>query len=79
MAPIYILIISGILLALVIFLLCRELVCWYFKYNIQIENQERMIKNQEKIITLLEKQYKLEEPEITTENNTSRMDTINPF
>ena len=79
MDSIFTLSILGILLLLAIFFLCREVVCWYFKYNIQVANQERMIKNQERIIALLEKNLLSEDTDIkeTAENN--RMDTINPF
>lgn len=51
---------------IVIFLLCRELVCWYWKINSRITTMEQMVKNQEVIISLLKKQIP-EEKQPTTE------------
>lgn len=43
-----ILILVGLILLFIIFLLCRELVCWYFKINIKInmmDEQNQMLSN----------------------------------
>lgn len=40
----------------VIFLVCREIVCWYWKINKQIKNQERIIELLESINQKLSKQ-----------------------
>jgi len=44
-----------VVIAIVIFLVCRELNCWYFKINAHISLMEKVIKNQEEIIALLKK------------------------
>lgn len=33
-----------LIIAIVIFILCRELICWYYKINKSISNQEEIIK-----------------------------------
>lgn len=33
-----------LIVAIVIFILCRELICWYYKINKSISNQEEIIK-----------------------------------
>lgn len=33
-----------LIIAIVIFILCRELICWYYKINKNISNQEEIIK-----------------------------------
>ncbi len=32
-----------LIVAIVIFLICREIICWYWKINKSIANQERII------------------------------------
>ena len=39
--------------ALIIFLLCRELNCWYLKINARKELLEQLVENQKEIISLL--------------------------
>ena len=39
-----------------IFLICREIVCWYWKINQSIKNQERIIELLEKINKNLQKE-----------------------
>lgn len=38
-----------ILILLLIFIVCRELVCWYYKINKMVSNQEEIIKLLRKI------------------------------
>ena len=45
---------------LFVFVLIRELICWYWKINKGILLQEKAIKNQEKIIELLSHQQGLD-------------------
>lgn len=63
------------LLAIIgIFFLCRELMCWYWKINKSIANQER-------IIELLEQLIK--QGQVTTKSNqkdtSKRLDNIDPL
>lgn len=44
-----------------IFILCREVVCWYWKINTTIKNQEKIISNQESTEVLLRRIIELEE------------------
>lgn len=39
--------------AVIIFLLCRELNCWYLKINARKELLEQLVENQKEIISLL--------------------------
>ena len=39
--------------ALFVFILIREVICWYFKINERVQLQKDAIKNQEDIISLL--------------------------
>ena len=60
-------IIIAIIILVIIFLVCREIVCWYWKIN-------KTISNQEEIIRLLKK--------IAKEDNTystTNQSTIDPF
>ena len=47
------LVIGVIIVAVVIFLICRELNCWYLKINARKDLLEEMVKNQKEIIRLL--------------------------
>lgn len=38
-----------LLLSVGIFILCRELICWYWKINQQVENQQEIIRLLKKI------------------------------
>lgn len=63
------------LLAIIgIFFLCRELMCWYWKINKSIENQEKIIQ----LLELLTKQG-----QVTIKSNqkdtAERMDNIDPL
>ncbi len=40
----------GLSITLVVFLLCRELVCWYFKINKMYKQQEEIIKLLNRIV-----------------------------
>lgn len=44
-----------IVVLIVIFYLCRELNCWYFKINDRKKQMDQMIENQQEIINLLKK------------------------
>ena len=44
-----------LLILIVIFLILREVMCWYWKININIGLQEEQIQHQKEIIKLLEK------------------------
>lgn len=48
-------IIAFLLIMVVIFLVLREVICWYWKININIELQEEQIELQKETIRLLEK------------------------
>lgn len=48
--------IAIIIIAVVIFLICRELNCWYLKINARKELLEKLAENQKEIIRLLKKQ-----------------------
>lgn len=62
-----------ILVLIIIFILCRELVCWYWKIN-------ESIKNQKEIIRLLKKIAKEDEnAPIQEEKNNKGFDFINPM
>ena len=67
-------IIGVLVLAIVIFLICRELNCWYLKINARKDLLEEMVKNQKEIIRLLNGN-KVEptatEAETSTENSES--------
>ncbi len=43
-----------IIITILVFLICREIVMWYWKINESISQRNRMIANQEKMISLLE-------------------------
>lgn len=45
-----------LLVFIVIFILCRELVCWYYKINKSISNQEEVIKLLKEINEKLKKE-----------------------
>ena len=47
------LIIFIVIIAIIIFLICRELNCWYLKINARKELLEEMVKDQKEIIRLL--------------------------
>jgi len=47
--------ILAIVVLILIFLLCRELNCWYFKINDRKNQMDKIIENQEEIIELLKK------------------------
>lgn len=47
--------ILAIVALILIFLLCRELNCWYFKINDRKNQMDKIIENQEEIIELLKK------------------------
>ena len=47
-------IITGILLAILVFILLREFWCWYYKVNQKMKNQEEIIDLLKKQNTLLE-------------------------
>ena len=47
--------ILAIVALILIFLLCRELNCWYFKINDRKNQMDKIIENQEEIIELLMK------------------------
>lgn len=49
-----------LLICIIVFIICRELICWYYKIN-------KMVSNQEEIIRLLKK--------IANESNTPSNDT----
>lgn len=42
-------IVAALALIVVLFFLCRELICWYYKINKQISNQEEVIRLLKKI------------------------------
>lgn len=44
-----------IVVLILIFYLCRELNCWYFKINDRKNQMDKIIENQEEIIELLKK------------------------
>jgi len=44
-----------LLVVVIVFLLIREVLCWYWKINTRIELQEEQIKLQKEILNLLEK------------------------
>lgn len=48
--------IAIIIIAFVIFLICREFNCWYLKINARKELLEKLAENQKEIIRLLKKQ-----------------------
>lgn len=66
--------IFGLFIIVCIFILCRELMCWYWKINKSIENQERIIQ----LLELLTKQE-----QVTIKSNqkdrVDRLDNINPL
>lgn len=45
-----------LIIAIVIFILCRELICWYYKINKSISNQEEIIKLLKEINEKLKKE-----------------------
>lgn len=47
--------ILAIVALILIFFLCRELNCWYFKINDRKNQMDKIIENQEEIIELLMK------------------------
>lgn len=47
--------ILAIVALILIFFLCRELNCWYFKINDRKNQMDKIIENQEEIIELLKK------------------------
>ena len=47
--------ILAIVVLILIFFLCRELNCWYFKINDRKNQMDKIIENQEEIIELLKK------------------------
>ena len=49
--------ILAIVALILIFFLCRELNCWYFKINDRKNQMDKIIENQEEIIELLKKSY----------------------
>lgn len=58
-----------LLICVIIFIVCRELICWYYKIN-------KMVSNQEEIIRLLKKiANKGENPDSPEKKET----TIDPF
>ena len=52
-------ILGFIVLTLFVFILIREVICWYFKVNEGIKLQEEMISNQQEIINLMLHEQKL--------------------
>lgn len=66
--------IFGLFIIVCIFILCRELICWYWKINKSIENQERIIE----LLELLIKQG-----QVTIKSNqkdtSERLDNIDPL
>ncbi len=42
------------LVAIIIFLICREIICWYFKINLQVQLATEAIKHQDTIVKLLQ-------------------------
>lgn len=42
-----------VLVAIIIFIICREFNCWYFKINARVNLMQQIIINQEKMIKLL--------------------------
>ena len=47
-----------LIITIIIFLICREIVCWYWKINKSIGNQEKIIEQQNKVIDLLQQLVK---------------------
>ena len=64
----------GLFIIVCVFILCRELICWYWKINKSIANQER-------IINLLEQQIKQGQVTIkpNQEDQVDRLDKIDPL
>ncbi len=56
--------------AIIIFIVCRELVCWYWKINEHLENQRKIIEK----LDNLDKLYKLDDIErlLTYINNNTK-------
>ena len=52
----------GILI--IIFYLCREVNCWYFKINTRKEQMDKILENQKEIIELLKKKNTEESKDI---------------
>ena len=52
-------ILGFIAITLFVFILIREVICWYFKVNEGIKLQEEMISNQQEIINLMLHEQKL--------------------
>lgn len=44
-------VVIGLIVAIGVFLLCRELMCWYWKINKHLENQQTIIQ----LLTKIEK------------------------
>lgn len=51
-----------------IFILCREVMCWYWKINTTIKNQEKIISNQESTEIHLKRIIELQEGLLTALN-----------
>jgi hypothetical protein len=49
MAPQYDILLAIIVIAILIFLLIRNIVCWYWKINLSIKNQKEIIRLLKKI------------------------------
>lgn len=52
----FLLLLIYLIFIIAIFLICREIVCWYWKINQSIKNQERIIELLEKINKNLQKE-----------------------
>ncbi len=49
-----------LIIIVAVFVICRELVCWYWKINSMVKNQEDIINNQNRQISILEEMLKLQ-------------------
>lgn len=59
-----------LLICVIIFIICRELLCWYYKIN-------KMVSNQEEIIRLLKKIADKGEGDISSKNKETIIDPFN--
>lgn len=59
-----------LLICVIIFIICRELLCWYYKIN-------KMVSNQEEIIRLLKKIADKGEGDISSKNKETIIDQFN--
>lgn len=59
-----------LLICVIIFIVCRELICWYYKIN-------KMVSNQEEIIRLLKKITDKGEGDISSKNKETIIDPFN--